>query len=126
MIRDRKPKETNMGSNGTFSIRYVVNGVTRACDWQWPRSETALWSISEREGVAWDPIGKLDEKGREVLLDKFGLTAAAEELPLDVIGAMSPAALEKRRRRLETERGLPRIEVMSDTMGSHFSASLAA
>ena len=90
-----------------------------ACDWRGPYSQDeAKWSMTSRESGEnnWYPdgdrypdrtIGKLDEVGRKILLDSFGVDAVADEYPLEKIAVTSPRELILRRRELEAANGLP-------------------
>ena len=103
---------------------YMVGGDSLSVDWRWPKGCPA-WRMSDKEGVQWFDDGPLNEAGRQLLLRHFGLESIATHLPLEVIAEMSPATLAKKRRSLE-RRGLPRLDPVSDRVGGHIPASLAA
>lgn len=108
----------------TYVIRNPQNEC-QACDWRWPDSRSAAWTMSTLEGK-WMCDGPLTEVGRAVLLIHFGLTEVHGELPLNVIRSMSPAQLAHKRRALERERRLPALAMASMRMGDHVQADLAA
>ncbi|HUX35432.1 MAG TPA: hypothetical protein VMV71_00165 [Candidatus Paceibacterota bacterium] len=97
----------------------------KACDWNW--IEKGKWVMSSREKeIRWQYEGPLTEEGRQKLLEYFGLENAAEQLPLEKIEKMAPAALMQLRRDLEAREGLPKISRMSDRIGGHIPAELVA
>ena len=105
--------------------QYMVGGEILAIDWR--MSNTPCWRMSSKgNGVRWDDEGSLSQKGREILLEHFGIQALAVHLPLEKIAAMSPAELFKKRRGLESSRHLDRLEPVSSRPGDHVPASLAA
>ncbi|RJR14112.1 hypothetical protein C4585_00755 [Candidatus Parcubacteria bacterium] len=104
---------------------YMVGGDTISVDWRWPGDEPC-WRMSSKEGITWEDDGPLNEGGRQLLLQHFGLEEIASHLPLERIMLMSPHQLEKERRALEAQHGLERLEITSSRPGAHVEARLAA
>ena len=107
--------------------QYMVGGDRIAADWRNGNGDPCWYMSSKENGVQWDEDGRLNEIGRQLLLQHFGLQVIASHLPLEKIATMSPATLLKKRRRLEANGdGLERLEPESGRPGGHISASLAA
>jgi len=103
---------------------YMVGGDNLSADRRWPGDEPC-WRMSSKEGVTWEDDGPINEAGRQILLQHFGLSTIAAHLPLEKLATMSPATLERKRRTLERH-GAPHLELVSDRPGAHVPASLAA
>jgi len=115
-----------VGVMRTSPATYSIGDETLCVDWRWPDGKPE-WRMSDKESVRWLDDGPLNEVGRHMLLAHFGLKTIAAHLPLEKIAHMSPAALLKKRRRLEANGGgLERLEPVSNWSGGHISASLAA
>jgi len=107
--------------------QYMVGGEIVSVDWRNGNGDPCWHMSSKENGVQWDEDGRLNETGRQLLLQHFGLQVIASHLPLEKIATMSPATLLKKRRRLEANGdGLERLEPESGRPGGHISASLAA
>ena len=83
--------------------------------------------MSYKEGSQWFSDGPLDEIGRGILLERFGLTEAEDKFPLETLRSIGPNALMKHRRDLEAKLSLkpPIDNVISDTIGNHIEAMAA-
>ena len=114
----------NGTARGGSPESYMVGGESTSADWRWPDG-TPRWRMSDKEGIEWTDNGPLNEVGRQMLLSHFGLESIAAHLPLEILTAMSPATLLKKRRTLE-KHGLERLEPVSTRPGAHIPASLAA
>ena len=101
---------------GTISFRYG-NGLS--VNWDWPEGHENEWTVSEKEGVRNEYVGKLNREAYEVLMDRFGLSSDVDSLPIDVVRTMSPQELAQARRTMENVEGLERLTIRSDTMGYH-------
>lgn len=106
-----------MSDSGTFSFYYDRdgNGGVLALDWSWLTK--GVWTASMRDGVEWCPCKETDEKTHAALLEKFGLEDYADEFSLERIRVMPPVELALERRAIETDHGLDRLEMRSDTVG---------
>lgn len=51
------------------------------------------WRMTDLEGVRWEDIGPMNERGREVVIKHFHLESRASELPLAAIASMAPESL---------------------------------
>lgn len=107
--------------------QYMVGDSAKSCDWRGPFDSGARWRMSSKDGVRWDDDGPLDEGGRELILEHFGLQRVAHTLPLAKLVRMSPARLAKKRHDLEERNpALPKMALLSTRMGGHIPAALAA
>ena len=106
---------------GSFSVEYKCPGRPGdicAVDWnhwlknRWRRASKEMYTIR------WDEEGRIDQLSYEAILQKFWLQDLKDELPMAVVEAMSPSELMRYRE----AKGLPRLDVMSDTAGDHRSA----
>ena len=118
--------------------RYSIGNSDLSVEWGWQVHPN--WSLSSRDDyVRWEDDGPLyvaaygdhvwlnQKRGRELIIEHFGLQSIADELPLAVIAMTSPAALFALRRKLETERGLEnKNDMISDRGGDHCSAEYCA
>jgi hypothetical protein len=105
-----------------FSVKYYrpdyIDEIW-AADWdywktrrQWSRS----WrSVDDR--ICWHPEPGLDGWAYMAILEKFGLKDWKGEYPLERIIFMSPLQLARERRKKESKNNLPRLEIISDTLG---------
>jgi hypothetical protein len=105
----------------TYSINYDRDDtdgyITNAVDWN---ETTGTWKRSEKEGVQWLPAGDIDKPAYDAILDHFGLSNCANDFPPHKLVEMSPEELGEARRDLEGKiRGLPKQEIVSDTIGDH-------
>ncbi|MDP3710168.1 MAG: hypothetical protein Q8R29_00380 [bacterium] len=93
-----------------------------AVDWDWGTHKK--WSCSEKDeyGIRWDPTGTFDDIAYGVLLKHFGLQDWSDEFPPARVVNMPPKELAAERRKKERESGLPRLKMVSDTIGSHVPA----
>lgn len=89
-------------------------------DWEFPRVWARSWT--EKYTIHWYPIAGLDEYARKAILEKFGLWEWQEEFPIEKLLRMSPAELAKIRRQKEKAHALPRLEILSDTIGNYLPA----
>ena len=110
---------------GAYSVLYQRNddpGILYAVDWDWGAHRR--WSSSEKDngGIRWDPIGTFDRNAYEALLKHFGFENWAEEFPPEKVVTMRPKELAAERRKKERESCLPRLEMISNTIGAHVSA----
>jgi hypothetical protein len=110
---------------GTYSVRYSDSeGRLYAADWNY-WGYKLQWSRSQRSSLGWYPLGpRLDEKAYAALIQHFGLEEFTENLVADDICQMSPRLLANLRRRLESRRDLPRLEIKSQTLGYNGEAEL--
>ncbi|MBU0535433.1 MAG: hypothetical protein KKE20_00575 [Nanoarchaeota archaeon] len=79
-----------------LSINFLKEGDddNYAVDWNW--GVPGKWTMSCKEyglGHGWERGIKMDEDGRNALLDEFGLKGKSEILPLEVIGLKTPREL---------------------------------
>lgn len=105
-----------------FSVKYENPNYPDelwAADWDW--ASPKRWSRSWRSQytIYWHPEVGLDEYAREAILRKFGLLEWKDEIPIQILEKLSPAKLIEIRREKEKQFCLPRIEVLSETMGDH-------
>ncbi len=87
-----------------------------AVDWRWPLPDNPTWTMSQKEGQAWEGGDPLTEYGRQILLEHFELLDQADDLPLERIAVLSPADLESRCQK-------PVRQHQSSRMGDHVAAS---
>ena len=114
---------------GTYSIVYYCEeggnpNAQFAADWDW--NVKGEWARSEKDGpgTAWITYTGLDEKAYQAILRHFDLEKWAEEFPIDRLIFMSPKELAVARRKKESECGLERKEMRSDTLGYHTLAEM--
>ncbi|OGJ16758.1 hypothetical protein A3K74_00900 [Candidatus Pacearchaeota archaeon RBG_13_33_26] len=105
----------------TFSIDYNRkdgDGYTKyAVDWNW--EIRGRWARSEKEGVRWNFIAGLDKEAYLAILQKFGLEDERKTLTLEKTITMSPERLGEIRRTKEKVQKLPRLEIISDSLGDN-------
>ena len=112
--------------HGTYSILYhdPANNGSMLCavDWSW--QVPGKWTRSEKDGLgsAWYSAGELNKKAHQAILKHFGLKKFSAAFPMKKIVGMSPAKLATARRCKERRLGLPKKEMISDTIGNHCSA----
>lgn len=121
----------------SFSVNFYKGPVLCACDWAWPDTNRTMWTESVHDGNTWVEEGPLTEDGKDILLDKFGLTSQASGFPLGKLRTTSPAKLMESRRGLESQMDYPTMPgvandhkpplvVISDIIGSHVRAEEVA
>lgn len=59
----------------------------------WNFSGNSGWRMTDKEGIRWEDIGPMNEKGREVVIERFQLQDKADKLPLPVIAGLAPELL---------------------------------
>jgi len=99
---------------GCFSVGYKhLEYPDNYCAVDWNHWEKGRWIKSWKsvDGSTWHSDGEPDRLACEAILSKFGLQAFSNLLA--VVGFMSPASLV----RFREERGLPEIDIFSDTPG---------
>jgi len=114
---------------GTYSIVYYCEECSNpyaqfAADWDW--NVKGEWARSEKDGPGgkWVTSTGLDEKARQAILRHFGLEEWGEEFPIGDLIFRSPKELAATRRRKESECGLLKKEMRSDTLGYHVPAEM--
>lgn len=114
----------------TLPGRYSIGDSELCVEWGWIH---AGWGLSSKDDyIRWDDDGPLydprvwfnrQERGRQLILEHFGLERLTDDLPLAVIAKTSPAALFAMRRKLETTCGLEcKNDMISNRAGDHCSA----
>lgn len=105
-------------SSGSIQNSYSANAI----DWSWKIK--GEWARSDKDGLGcrWYTTEGLDTEAYQALLKHFGLAQWAEEFPLERIKKMDSGELARERRKKEKEYKLPKIEMASDTIGSHDQA----
>lgn len=120
---------TGEGSSEQFCINFSDgSGGYISCDWR-RVNDVPVWTMSDREygEVQWFNGKDLNEEGRKEILKRFGLESLADELPLDILRFASPKLLLQMRRVVEADNSkLERLNPVSDRMGGHIPAELAA
>lgn len=101
-----------------YSIHYQdENGRVLAADWSY-WGYHGQWSRSRCHPIRWEPLDPgLDEESYAAILKHFGLEDEADRLTIEVVTIMGPSALAMERRELERVKGLPRLEIKSETVG---------
>lgn len=127
-------KKVEVEERLTYSIVYFYDEdpCRYALDWAFTptdgkskndgRPAELKWFASVKEGEQWWPHAEKDEKIRLVLLEHFGLSKWADEFPAERIKLMSPRRLAEIRRWKESEYGLAKKEMKSDTVGFKINA----
>jgi len=111
-------------TEGTYSIIYTFpqSATTEAADWSWLWPEEWTHSTKEHCDVQWFANRQFNDRDYQAVLQHFGLEKWPEEFPKEKVRKMSPAKLAAARRCKEKQLGLPKKEMISDTLGSHYRA----
>ncbi len=115
-------------SHCAFSIEYCRNehqSETRAVDWSlWSER---MWGLSVEIGgthIHWYRDGDLNEEGRKVILERFGLLNWQDKYPLEKLQFISPAILARKRRKKEKTYNLPECLLLISDSIDHRSAEV--
>ncbi len=106
-----------------YSVPIGEPGSSRTVEWRWPDGKP-VWTLAEKDGVAWVSLGCLTSEGRMAILSHFQLEERENEFPLEKLASLCPRALEREFRKSPRARQ-KNWPHHSDRIGAHIPATLA-